>query len=250
MRSPEYLLTLLEGASNPMISNEPAPTPSYDQLRTVVWDLHNDAEAKSLALHRTLHDEFGGLIVAAAMDLAAVSSDLPGDDTIGRRLRRAHQAIMSAEDLKRRLCEELRPSLLENIGLFAALRWHTRNGCRQSAATCSEHYPDRELSLTPAALTTLYRIAQESLALVLREPDLKGVEAAAKLENELFEMTLAHEHHASEPVDMFLEAPERMHSLAERTRSLGGEMRVALSGSGTVLIHRFPVDRITSAASR
>jgi signal transduction histidine kinase len=154
--------------------------------------------------------------------------------------------MMSAVDLKRRLSEELRPSLLDNIGLFAALRWHTRHGCEQTAAVCREHYPEDELSLSPEAMTTLYRIAQESLALVLHEPELMSVDVAAKVEDTLFEMTLAHEHRAAEPVDMFGQAPERMHSLSERTRSLGGEMRVAQSDTGTVLIHRFPIDRITS----
>jgi signal transduction histidine kinase len=231
----------------PMTSNEPAPNPTYEQLRAVVWELHSAAELKSLALHRTLHDDFGGLIMAAAMDLAAVIGQLSGDEPFDQRLRRAQQAMMSAVDLKRRLSEELRPSLLDNIGLFAALRWHTRNGCEQSGAICSEHYPHQELSLTPAAMTTLYRIAEESLVLVLREPDLKSVDVAAKIEGTQFEMTLCHEHRATEPVDMFYQMPAHMHSLSERTRSLGGEMRVALSDTGTVLIHRFPIDRIISA---
>ena len=230
-----------------MISNEPAPDPTYEQLRAVIWSLHAAAEVQSLILHRTLHDEFGGLIVAATMDLAALTGELTGGGRFEHRLRRAHEAMMSAVDLKRRLSEELRPSLLDNIGLFSALRWHTRHDCEQSGAKCSERYPNEELSLTPTAMTTLYRVAQESLALVLREPDLICVDVSAKVEDTLFEMTLAHEHKATEPIDMFCRMPERMHSLSERTRSLGGEMRVAVSDTGTVLIHRFPIDRITAA---
>jgi signal transduction histidine kinase len=232
-----------------MILNEPAPTPTFEQLRAVIWDLHDAAELHSLALHRMLHDEFGGLIVAAAMDLAALMADAPGDGPFEARLRRAHQAMIAAVDLKRRLSEELRPSLLENIGLFAALRWHTRQGCEQSGAKCSQHYPDHELSLTPAAMTTLYRIAEESLALLLGEPDLESVDVAARVEDTQFEITLAHVHRATEQVDMFDTMPQRMHSLAERTRSLGGEMRVELSDTGTALIHRFPVERIILAAT-
>src|ERR1700760_1957253 len=168
-----------------MILNEPAPDPTFQQLRAVIWELHNAAELQSLALHTTLHDEFGGLIVAATMDLASVTAEWTGDGPFERRLRRAHQAMMSAVDLKRRLSEELRPSLLDNIGLFAALRWHTRSGCERSGAKCSQNYPDQELSLTPAAMTTLYRIAQESLVLVLAEPDLKSVDADAQVEDSL-----------------------------------------------------------------
>jgi len=204
---------------------------------------------QSLALHRTLHDEFGGLIVAATMDLAALTGELTGNGPLEQRLRRAHQAMMSAVDLKRRLSEELRPSLLDNIGLFAALRWDTRHGYERSAAQCSQHYPDQELNLTAKAMTTLYRIAQESLALVLDEPDLERVNAAATIEDTLFEMTFALEQRTAEPPDLFRRMPDRMHSLSERTRSLGGEMRIELSDTGMALIHRFPLDRITSAGN-
>jgi signal transduction histidine kinase len=231
-----------------MISDQPAPNPTYDQLREVIWSLHSVAEVQSLALHRILHDEFGGLIVAAAMDLAALTAEAPGDGPFEHRLRRAYQAMMAAVDLKRRLSEELRPSLLDNMGLYAALHWHTRHVCEQSKALCSAHYPDQELNLTSGALTTLYRIAQESLALVLREPDLTSLDVAAKVEDGVFEMTLAHEHRAAEPVDMFYTVPTSMYSLSERTRSLGGEMRIARSDTGTVLIHRVPVEGIISAA--
>ena len=101
------------------------------------------------------------------------------------------------------------------------------------------------MKLNPAATTGLYRIAQESLAIVFGEPDLKSVELRIKVGQGQFEMTLTHDHVGNEPVDLFGDTPELMHSLAERGRSLGGEMSVARSDTGTGLIHRFPLGRIT-----
>src|ERR1700753_1476665 len=76
-----------------MKSIEPAPDPTYAQLRAVIWALHNDAESQSLALHKILHDEFGGLIVAAAMDLGSLIAELSGNGPFEQRLRRAHLAM-------------------------------------------------------------------------------------------------------------------------------------------------------------
>lgn len=226
-------------------SNEPAPEPTHEDLRSVIRRLHESSETNNIGLHRSLHDELGGLIVSAAMDLAAVAAHSKGTGPADFRLTRAYRSMIAAVDVNRRLSENLRPSLLDNLGLFAALRWHIKHDCAHSSAVCSDHYPEEEMKLNPAATTGLYRIGQESLAMVFAEPDLKSVDLQIKVEHGHFEMTLTHEHTGNEPVDLFGDRPALMHSLAERARSLGGEMRVARSDTGTRMIQRFAVERIT-----
>jgi signal transduction histidine kinase len=227
------------------LSNEPAPDPTYEDLRSVIRRLHESSETNNIELHRSLHDELGGLIVSAAMDLAAVAVHSKGSGPADFRLTRAYRSMIAAVDVNRRLSERLRPSLLDNLGLFAALRWHIKHGCAHSSAVCSEHYPEEEMKLNPAATTGLYRIGQESLATVFSEPKLRSVDFQIKVDQGHLEMTLTHDHVGNEPVDLFADTPELMHSLAERARSLGGEMSVARSDTGTGLIHRFPLRRIT-----
>jgi signal transduction histidine kinase len=227
------------------LESDRAPDPTFDDLRSVIRQLHAAAEVRNIGLHRSLHDELGGLIVSAAMDVAAAAVNLPAAGPADFRLTRAHKSIMAALDLNRRLSEMLRPSLLDNLGLFAALRWHIKHDCARTSAVCSEQYPDEEIKLTPAATTVLYRIGQESLAMVFAEPNLKTMDFEIKVDHEHFEMKLAHDHLGDEPVDLFEDAAALMHSLNERAKTLGGEMRVARSADGTGLFHRFPIDRIT-----
>lgn len=222
-----------------------APDPTYEDLRAVIRLLHESSETNNIGLHRSLHDELGGLIVSAAMDLAAAAAHLKGAGPADFRLMRANRSLIAAVDVNRRLSENLRPSLLDNLGLFAALRWHMKHGCSHSSAVCSEHYPEEEMKLNPAATTGLYRIGQESLAIVFGEPNLKSVDFRIKVDQGHFQMTLAHNHIGHEPADLFGDTPELMHSLAERARSLGGELSVARSDTGTGLIHRFPLERLT-----
>src|SRR5450432_3967884 len=82
------------------------------------------AEHEKASLARELHDELGGLLIGAVMDIALLApclATLPDD--IQQRVGRVRQALGSAIELSRRITEELHPTLLDNVGLFAALRW-------------------------------------------------------------------------------------------------------------------------------
>src|SRR6267154_5417340 len=124
--------------------------------------LQASVEIDKASLAKELHDNLGGLIVAATMDVAwgeehfsSLASEARG------RLARVREALRSALDINRRIIEELRPTLLENVGLFAALSWEIK----QAGLHCSGRYPPSEMHFTPEASIALFRIAQEALAI-------------------------------------------------------------------------------------
>ena len=87
----------------------------------LVTHLQAAAERDKASTARALHDDLGCLMVAAVMDLAWVEKNLDGhEDEVRRRLARVRQTLGVAIDAKRKIIEELRPSLLDDIGLFAA----------------------------------------------------------------------------------------------------------------------------------
>jgi CHASE3 domain sensor protein len=89
--------------------------------------LQNVAEREKAVLARELHDELGGLLVGARMDISWAEQHLAGDHPeVKQRLHRVQQNLSAGVDLKRRIIEELRPTLLDNVGLFAALRWQLK----------------------------------------------------------------------------------------------------------------------------
>ena len=82
-------------------------------------------EHQKAVLARDLHDELGGLLVGAVMDLAWAEQHMSAPPAeLKQKLVRARQTLAAAIDMKRKLIEELRPTLLDNVGLFAALRWY------------------------------------------------------------------------------------------------------------------------------
>ena len=88
------------------------------------------SEREKSELARKLHDELGGLLTAAKMDLSWLQSRLEGA-AIQERLAQLGGVLDEAMDLKRRVVEELRPSLLDHFGLPTALRAYVESTCAQ-----------------------------------------------------------------------------------------------------------------------
>ncbi len=70
---------------------------------------------------------------------------------IEQRFKRIHESLSAGVDLKRRVVEELRPTLLDNMGLFTALRWQFKETCRRTGLRCTETIPETELKFNPDA---------------------------------------------------------------------------------------------------
>ena len=88
------------------------------ELTALSTHLQGVSEQEKSALSRELHDELGGLLVAARMDLSWLQQRLPtSDPNIEQRFKRIHESLSAGVDLKRRVVEELRPTLLDNMGL-------------------------------------------------------------------------------------------------------------------------------------
>jgi len=131
-------------------------------------DWQSSVERDKAALARSLHDHTGGMLAAAMMDITWSEMHLPADVTaVKTRLARAHAALDVAIDLNRRTIEELRPTLLDNFGLIAALRWYFTGACKAAGIQCNQQYPEHAPRLVPHAAIALYRIAQTILALLI-----------------------------------------------------------------------------------
>jgi signal transduction histidine kinase len=102
---------------------------SFNRLTVTVKQLQLLVEQdKTAALAREIHDELGGHLIATAMDLASLKQRfVETDPDAVERIDRATSSLNAAVDMMRRVTEELHPTLLDNVGLFTALRWQIRH---------------------------------------------------------------------------------------------------------------------------
>ncbi len=123
------------------------------------------------ALARELHDELGGLLVAMRMDIAQIRKRLgpaAADAELLTRWERVEQALSQGLELKRRVIEDLRPTLLDNMGLFTALRWLATERSEQAQLTLHMEGLEEDIDLPPETAIAVFRTAQEAVANVVK----------------------------------------------------------------------------------
>ena len=119
------------------------------ELTELYRHLHHVQEEERARLSRGLHDELGGVLLAARMDVTWLQHNPAGPDDYGMRLDRIRTALDQGIDLKRRVVEELRPTLLDTMGLVAALRWQIEETCRRADLTVPSTVPGGRACLQP-----------------------------------------------------------------------------------------------------
>jgi signal transduction histidine kinase len=200
------------------------------------------AEREKASLARELHDELGGLLVSARMDISWTEQHIAdGDPNIRERLRRVQQNLSTGVDLKRRIIEELRPTLLDNVGLFAALRWQMKETCGSAGLKCIESYPDEEPKFTSEAAIALFRIAQEAFTNILKHSGAKSVDIMLNLDGDAIVMKISDDGRGIPAGRLTAIGSHGLASMRHRVRALGGRLDVRSSASGgTILLVQIP----------
>jgi signal transduction histidine kinase len=136
-------------------------------LTELARHLQTVREDERSRLARELHDELGGLLTAAKLDVARVKSRLKGAaPEIGERIGHLVQSLDAGIALKRRIIEDLRPSTLSNLGLNAALEVLCAEFSRRTDVKVQAELGD--VSLPEDAQLTAYRVVQEALTNVAK----------------------------------------------------------------------------------
>jgi protein-histidine pros-kinase len=175
-------------------TSDPQPTADarIAELSELATHLLISAEAERSTLAKELHDELGGLITAAKMDMAWLSSHIGNslDPAADEKFRSVVQMLNQAMTLKRRVVEALRPSLLDHFGLPVALRSHLDENCGRAGLEYIATLPEETLDLAPASQLALFRVAQEALAGVLARGSAKHIELVIEVEGEGYSMLI------------------------------------------------------------
>jgi signal transduction histidine kinase len=222
-----------------------------EELSQLSTHLQSLAEQERSALSRELHDELGGLLVAARMDVSWLEDRVATSDAeVQAHFKRVHDALQAGVDVKRRVVENLRPTLLDNLGLFPALRWQVADTCGRAGLRCTERYPPEELSLTAEASIAIFRIVQEAMTNILKHAKARNVEISIESRHQSLIVRVR-----DDGVGLPLERPQapRSHGLAamrHRAVGLGGQWRVLrTTGGGTEIEVRLPLEKILVTTS-
>lgn len=126
-------------------------------------------EEERRRISRELHDEMGQALTAIKLNLQMVLATLPGDaGALRERLEEIVELSGDALQEVRRLAMDLRPSMLDDLGLIPTLRWYIESFQKRTGVKMEMMLPEELGRLSPVVETTLYRVVQEALTNVSR----------------------------------------------------------------------------------
>jgi len=207
-------------------------TEELSELSTYLQTVREEEKSR---LARDIHDELGGIIVGAKMDVAWAAqrckATLP---EAAEKLNRALLILDEGVEMKRRIIEELRPTLLDNLGISSALDWQIRQTCERAGLHCELNLA--ELELPPEVAIAIYRIAQEALTNIVKYASAKTVDVELLGDAEGVSL-IVHDDGTGLPAGV--ESNRLSHGIIgmrQRVRALDGTFRIgSRPGSGTTV---------------
>lgn len=212
-------------------------THELSELSTHLQEL---AEKEKSELARRLHDELGGLLTAAKMDLSWLQSRVLGEPQHVLRLHQLGNVLDEAMDLKRRVVEELRPSLLDHFGLPTALRAHVEHVCRQAGVQFEVTMAD-EVALPKESAIAVFRVIQEGLTNVVRHAHARQVRLALTADSQRYLLMLIDDGCGMKLDDTRFRWSHGLTGMRHRVQALGGRFSIESSpAQGTTVRVELP----------
>jgi signal transduction histidine kinase len=193
------------------------------------------SEREKSELARKLHDELGGLLTAAKMDLSWLQSRLEGA-VIQDRLAQLGSVLDEAMDLKRRVVEELRPSLLDHFGLPTTLRAYLESTCSKLGLAADIQIEHACEAMPQDTAIALFRVVQEGLSNIIRHARAKTVKLQMNGDQHACRVMLSDDGQGFDALDPQFRWSHGLMGMRQRAEALGGQLQLESKvGHGTTL---------------
>ena len=221
-----------------------------EQLSVLSRHLIHVSEEEKARLARELHDEMGANLTAIGMDLNSVAEQLrPSRPDLAAMLARARATLVDTVQLKRRLVEDLRPSLLDNLGLSAALHSYCADYARVTSLDCDVLVEGEIDSVGPMHAIALFRIVQESLNNIAKYAGARNVIVHLEREVDALALEVTDDGVGIAPDALARPKSHGLLGMRERALLLGGNLEVGrgVNDIGTCVRARIPLSGTAGA---
>ena len=216
-----------------------------EQLRALAERLQWVREEDRKRVARDLHDQIGQILTAIKMDMTWMTRHLPETEVaVLSRIKESIQLINDGVKAVRTICSGLRPGVLDDLGLAAAIEWQASEFASRSGVLCQVSVPPVDLHLDGDRATATFRIFQECLTNVIRHAQAKSVRVDLCQEEESI-LLVVQDDGIGFTESGFSNAFGSLGLLGmkERAQFCGGDMQISSSpGNGTTITVRVPVD--------
>jgi signal transduction histidine kinase len=214
-----------------------------EQLRNLSAHTQNARENERAMIAREIHDDLGQSLTALKIDLSLLRKRLPGD---------RKQAIEKAESMAglieaaiqsvKRISMDLRPGILDHLGLTAAIEWQTGEFEKRTGIQCAVAFDPGEITVDKDRTTTLFRIFQETLTNIARHAEATKISVLLVMESGALMLQVRDngkgiaESRISDPNSLGLIG------IRERVNAWGGSLNICGANEGTTVTVRIPMN--------
>jgi PAS domain S-box-containing protein len=220
---------------------------SHAQLRALSARLQSVREEEATRIAREIHDDLGQKLTGLKLDLQGAERKIEGLegsplvnsllDTIVSATELADSIIASVQEI----AANLRPSILDKLGLGAALQYESRRFHERTGVLSEAHLPETEPNLPAQVSTTLFRIFQECLTNIARHAHATKVETTLKLGGGCVMLRVQDNGRGITEAEMASPQSLGLLGMKERTALLGGEIEFHRDPKGgTIVAVRIP----------
>ncbi len=224
---------------------------SYDAVRKLTEYLQNVREEERTHIAREIHDELGQQLTVLKMDVSWLNKKIISPDNAIRE-KMQELLIMLDETVRtvRRISSELRPSLLDDLGLTAALEWQLKEFEKRSGIKTNFEAPEKEIRLPNNVKTAFFRIFQESLTNVARHSEAKTLLVSLGSRDNKFVLSIIDDGKGFDKQKMAEKRTLGILGMQERSSMIGGSYKITgQPGRGTTVEVAISLDDLETIGS-
>lgn len=194
---------------------------------------------------REIHDELGQALTALNMDLFWLNNKLPEDQRYLReKVKSMSELVDGTIKTVQRISAELRPGLLDDLGLAAAIEWQAREFQNRSGIKCKVTLHPEDIILSQDISVTIFRIFQEALTNAVRHADATWVKASLSEKSDKIELEVRDNGKGITEEQINNPKSFGLIGIRERAHLLGGEVKISgIRDKGTTIIVSIPLNK-------
>jgi PAS domain S-box-containing protein len=219
-----------------------------EQLRALSANLQSIRESEGTRVARRIHDELGGSITSLRWELEALGKMLHESrvemqcPALEERLETMFRLADATINAVRQIASELRPSILDDIGLVEAIEWQAQRFQASTGITCQCNCSAENMPLGAEQSTAVFRIFQEALTNILRHARATRVQIATEEMGGAVVLTVRDNGKGITEAEKSGRPSLGILEMQERAHLVGGTINIAgMEGKGTTVILRVPV---------
>ncbi len=223
---------------------------SRGQLAELSSHLQRIKEEERERIARDIHDVLGGLLIGIKIEVSLLAGKLGGERKLTDRVQRIAVMLDEAISTSSRVARELRPGILKEFGLAAAIESYAEDFSQRMRIPCRVLCADHDVSASEDTEVAIFRIFQEALTNVSKHARANTVEVRLMQEGDEIVLQVADDGVGIASIDFAKPRSFGLRGMRERVAGLGGSIEIrSQPGMGTELVLRAPITaRETPAA--